>query len=96
MKLVISNLLLMLLITVMSSGVQASKLTSIKVLDQDYLMIHFKDGDVKFVDDGTGSTAFSGHASDPDNSFVVTYGEPLNLDISADVGRCKNVSQEDS
>ncbi|TVP98713.1 MAG: T9SS C-terminal target domain-containing protein [Balneolaceae bacterium] len=58
---------------------QASKLAEIKVLDQDYLILHFKDGEVFFVDDGTGPSAFAGHESDPDNSYVVTYGEPLNV-----------------
>ncbi len=96
MKLILNKLLLALLILVIFSGVQASKLTSIKVLDQDYLVIHFVDGDVKFVDDGTGSTAFAGHSSEADNSYVVTYGEPFNTDVFAEVGRWKIVSNDDN
>jgi endoglucanase len=96
MKLILSLLVILLLLVVMTPGLQASKLTSLMVLDQDYLVIHFKDGDVKFVDDGTGTTAFKGHSSEPDNSYVVSYGEPFNTDILADVGLWRIVSVDDA
>jgi len=55
----------------------AAKLVGIKVIDKDYIMVHFKDGDVNFVDDGLGSTAYtSGH--DTANNYVVLYGSALN------------------
>ena len=85
-----------LLIFGISAELQASKLIEVKVLDKDYLIIHFKDGDVKFVDDGTGSAAYGGHSSDPDNSYVVTYGEPLNLSMIAEVGFWTIKSEEDA
>lgn len=95
-KSAVKTIIWMLLITGISSGLQASKLASLKVLDRDFLIVHFKDGDVKFVDNGKGPTAFEGHSSDTDNSYVVTYGEPLNTDIIANVGLWRIVSQNDT
>lgn len=77
---------LILIIACIAPGLHASKLITVNVLDRDFLIIHFKDGNVKFVDDGTGSAAFGGHGSDPDNSYVVNYNEPLNLEVVADTG----------
>lgn len=72
-----------------------SELVELKVIDRDFLMFHFKDGDVKFVDDGKGSTAFAGHSSESENSYVVAYGQPLKLDILVETGLWKIVSDDD-
>lgn len=89
----IKTVFLTLIIACIAPGLHASKLITVNVLDRDFLIIHFKDGNVKFVDDGTGPTVFAGHESDPENSYVVTYGEPLNLDallLEADWGLGRN------
>ncbi len=86
----------LLVVTGITADLNASNLVEVKVLDKDYLIIHFKDGDVKFVDDGTGSAAYGGHSSDPDNSYVVTYGEPLNLSLVAEIGYWKITSADDA
>ena len=58
----------------------ASKLIEMKVVDKDYLMLDFQDAEVKYVDDGKGPGAYGGHESGAaDNSYVVTYGEKLDL-----------------
>ncbi|MFP4547288.1 MAG: T9SS type A sorting domain-containing protein [Fidelibacterota bacterium] len=57
----------------------ATKLVEMKVVDKNYLMLHFQDGVVKFVDNGQGSDAYHGHHSEPDNSYAVSFGEALNL-----------------
>ncbi len=95
MNSLIKTVFLLLIIACVAPGLHASKLISVNVLDRDFLIIHFKDGDVKFVDDGTGPTAFAGHESDPDNSYVVTYGDPLNLDAIADVENWRIISTDD-
>ena len=79
-----------------SAELHASKLVEVKVLDQDYLIIHSKDGEVLFVDDGTSNAAYAGHESDPDNSYVVTYGEPLNLSRVAEAGFWVIKSRDDA
>ncbi|MCX7725887.1 MAG: glycoside hydrolase family 9 protein [Chitinispirillaceae bacterium] len=56
----------------------ATKLNEVKVVDMEYLMIHFKDGDVLFKDDGKGPNAFVSRAHEEGMDTVKRYGEPLN------------------
>lgn len=60
--------------------VGGSRLNEVKVVDRDYIMIHFTDNEVVFVDDGLGSSAFGNNDHDPSKNYVVTYGE---LDTAA-------------
>ena len=46
------KLLFSLIFLFVISNLFATKLDTVKVVDQDYIMIHFKDGIVDFVDDG--------------------------------------------
>ena len=39
----------------------ASSLVEIRCLDQEYLVLHFRDGEVRYRDNGTGPSAFLGH-----------------------------------
>lgn len=75
--------------------VNASKLFELKVLDKDYLMIHFKDGYVDFVDDGLGSTAYS-NGSESSNSRAVPYGAELNLTNAVDINNWLIKSADDA
>ncbi len=50
------NLLILLLSTV--SYIQASKLVKVEIVDREYIMVHFKDGDVLRKDDGKGKCDF--------------------------------------
>jgi endoglucanase len=59
-----------------STDAFAAKLVGIKVIDKDYIMVQFKDGDVNFVDDGLGSTAYTG-AHNTANNYKVLYGSAL-------------------
>lgn len=61
---------------IQSMDVSAAKLVGIKVIDKDYIMAQFKDGDVEFVDDGLGSTAYTSD-HDTANNYVVLYGSAL-------------------
>lgn len=62
---------------IISTDANAAKLVEIEVIDKDYIMVRFKDGDVNFVDDGLGSTAYTSD-HDTANNYVVTYGSALN------------------
>jgi endoglucanase len=70
-----------LLLLVLTGGVfcalHATKLSEVTVLDKDYLMVHFLDGEVTHRDDGIGSTAFTSDHED-DRDTVKTYGAALN------------------
>ncbi len=62
---------------IISTDAFAAKLVEIKVIDKDYIMVYFKDGDVNFVDDGLGPLAFTGEHQTA-NNYAVYYGTALN------------------
>lgn len=62
---------------IISTDAFAAKLVEIKVIDKDYVMVYFKDGDVNFVDDGLGSLAFTGDHQ-TSNNYKTLYGTGLN------------------
>ncbi len=67
---------------IISTDAFASKLVTAKVVDKDYLMVQFKDGDVCFADTGTGPYAYMGdHYTGWD--WVVSYTSALNLTNAA-------------
>lgn len=58
---------------------QASKLYDVIVIDKDYILLHFQDGDALYVDDGIGIGALREYNFDDlSNNFTVTFGDPLN------------------
>lgn len=61
-----------------TSHIQATKLVKIKVIDKDYLMAYFMDGQVNFVDDGKGKTAFTSD-HETNNNNAVRYGNKLDV-----------------
>lgn len=74
-------LFLFLAFTLTSIFANASKLMSFKVVDNQYLMLLFYDGEVKFVDDGKGTGAFTNlRTKSETNNYVETYGSPLDLE----------------
>jgi hypothetical protein len=66
----------------MLPGLKATKLAEVKVVDKEYLMIHFKDGEVFFRDQGKGSTAFGVHGHDSKNNYTILYGSALDTLLS--------------
>lgn len=72
----------------------ATKFVEVKVIDKDYLMVSFKDGDVEFVDDGLGADAFtSNHQTS--NNYVVLYGTALNTGNAANTNNWLLKSNDD-
>jgi endoglucanase len=70
-------IILALSFIIISSNAFAAKLVGIKVIDKDYIMVHFIDGEVTFVDDGLGSTAYTAN-HETSNNAAVAYGGALN------------------
>ena len=66
----ILSLLILSLLLPQTAG--ASRFLGIQVVDKEYLMLHFRDGEVHYRDDGTGPSAFLGHsfAEGDDTLFV--------------------------
>ena len=46
------------------TSARATKFLELKVVDQDYLMVHFKDGEVIYLEDISRPDAYLGHQSE--------------------------------
>lgn len=65
------------------SASYATKLVKVQVIDNQYLMVYFKDGVVLFPDDATGPSAYTGHDYSEGDDKLVAYGEELAVDIAS-------------
>ena len=63
--------------------IHATKFLKLSVVDKDYLMVHFRDGEVRYRDDGTGPSAFLGHTfvegDDTLKVLAIDWIHPLHL-----------------
>lgn len=75
---------------------QASMLAELKVVDKDYLQVYFKDGDVTFVDNGQGPTAYLNLGHDASNNNIVNYGTALNTANAVATASWKLTSTDDA
>ena len=50
------------MLVVMAIPSQATKVLGLKVIDKNYLMVQFRDGEVHYRDNGTGPSAYLGHS----------------------------------
>jgi endoglucanase len=58
--------------------VYATKFAEVSALDQEFLMVHFLDGEVTFRDNGKGAKAFESFAHETGMDTVKRYGTALN------------------
>jgi hypothetical protein len=63
--------------------VSATKFLELKVIDQDYLMLHFRDGEVRYRDDGTGPSAYLGHSFAEGDDTLLVFGQRLDPAVAA-------------
>jgi endoglucanase len=75
---------------------RATKLVDVKIVDKDYLEVYFKDGDVTFVDNGLGTSAFLNLAHDLNNEVLTNYGTALNTTNAVATASWKLVSADDA
>ena len=94
MKKLFSTLLSgMLLMT--ATPMSATKLIGIKVIDKDYLMLHFRDGEVHYRDKGTGQSAYLGHSFAEGDDTLVVFGEKLKAEAAQKAGLWTITSADD-
>ena len=74
-KLLRAALAALLLLT--TSEATATKLISLKVIDKEYLMIQFRDGEVHYRDSGKGASAYLGHTFVEGDDTLLVFGEKL-------------------
>ncbi len=73
----------------------ATRFLGLRVLDKDYLMLHFRDGEVRYRDDGTGASAYLGHTFVEGDDTLRVYGERLNCEGVKDVALWSVSSPDD-
>lgn len=61
----------------------ATKYLTTSIVDKEYLMIHFRDGEVRYRDSGTGPSAFLGHSFAEGDDTLVVFGTRLNVEAAA-------------
>lgn len=72
-KNIVSALALLAMLMIPSQA-KATKYLGTKVVDKDYIMVHFRDGEVRYRDDGTGPSAYLGHSFAPGDDTLKVFG----------------------
>ena len=67
------------LLLLTATPVAATKVIGLKVIDKDYLMVHFRDGEVHYRDNGTGTSAYLGHSFAEGDDTLLVFGERLKV-----------------
>ena len=85
------------LITVMLMPLpsSAAKVLGLKVIDKNYLMVHCRDGEVHYRDDGTGPSAYLGHSFAEGDDTLLVFGERLKTDRAQQSALWKISSNDD-
>ena len=73
----------------------ATKVLGLKVIDKNYLMVHFRDGEVHYRDDGTGASAYLGHSFAEGDDTLIVFGERLKTAEAQKAGLWKVSSSDD-
>ncbi|MDQ8205594.1 glycoside hydrolase family 9 protein [Pelagicoccus sp. SDUM812003] len=63
----------------------ASKLIEVRPVDQEVLMVYFKDGEVRYRDNGKGPSAYTGHDFAEGDDELVAFGEELDVEKAGQV-----------
>ena len=60
----------------------ATRLIGIKTIDKDYIMVHFRDGEVRYRDDATGPSAYLGHTFVEGDDTLFVFGQRLDPEVA--------------
>lgn len=77
-------------------SLNATKLVGLHVIDKDYLMVHFRDGEVHYRDDGTGRSAYLGHYFVEGDDTLLTFGSRLRTERAQQTGGWRITSADDA
>lgn len=66
----------------LSMDASASKLVKISVIDKDYLCLQFRDGEVRYRDDGSGPSAYLGHSFAEGDDTLLVFGPRLDPELA--------------
>ena len=79
----------------LASQAGATKYLELKVIDKDYLCVHFRDGEVRYRDSGEGESAYLGHTFVEGDDTLVVFGRRLDPAAAADAGAWTVSSKDD-
>ena len=60
----------------------ATKLIGVKTIDKDYIMVHFRDGEVRYRDNATGPSAYLGHTFVEGDDTLFVFGRRLDPKVA--------------
>lgn len=60
----------------------ATKLIGVKTIDKDYIMVHFRDGEVRYRDNATGPSAYLGHTFVEGDDTLFVFGQRLDPKVA--------------
>ena len=76
------GIIALLLMLVAPICAHATKYLETKVIDKEYLMVHFRDGEVHYRDDGTGPSAYLGHSFAEGDDTLLVFGKRLDVELA--------------
>lgn len=96
MKRIYSVLCILLVLFGTIETTVATRLVDVKILDKNFIVVYFKDGDVEFKDNGVGKNAYGSHHHNSEDNWVRTYGTALNTNMAMDINNWLIKSSDDS
>ena len=69
--------LLTILTLATSATLSATCLKSVSAIDNEHILLHFRDGEVRYRDNATGPSAYLGHSFAPGDDTLKVFGNRL-------------------
>ena len=73
----------------------ATRLIGVKTIDKDYIMVHFRDGEVRYRDDATGPSAYLGHTFVEGDDTLFVFGPRLDPEVAGNAANWIISSKDD-
>lgn len=73
----------------------AARLIGVKTIDKDYIMVHFRDGEVRYRDDATGPSAYLGHTFVEGDDTLFVFGQRLDPEVAGNAANWIISSKDD-
>lgn len=73
----------------------ATKLLGVKTIDKDYIMVHFRDGEVRYRDDAIGPSAYLGHTFVEGDDTLFVFGQRLDAAVAGNAAKWVISSKDD-
>ena len=85
----------LLVLAMLAGRASATKLVELRVVDREYLMLLFRDGEVRYRDDATGASAYLGHTFIEGDDTLKVFLPRLNVVVVGRAGEWTVRSDDD-